>query len=320
MLATDQIMKARARISDYINTTPLQYDPLLSSAFDSNVFLKLELQQVSGSFKARGAFNKITSAVQAEGRNDMFFVAASTGNHAAAFCSALRTLNLQGRVFLPVHVARSKLAFVEAMDIPYELVGTNSLQTEIHCRQVAENNGYILVHPYNDHDIVAGQGTIAAEILEQCPEVDCVIVPVGGGGLVAGIGSYLKKVKPEIEIIGCQPLQSPEMVESIKKGSIITEDISLPTLSDGTAGGIEPGSITFDICRKVVDKWTTIREEEIAFEINEMLSRHQLLIEGAAALPLAYLRKNGGKYKGKIVVLIISGKRITFEKLKEIIV
>ena len=183
---------------------------------------------------------------------------------------------------------------------------------------MAEENGYELVHPYNDPEIIAGQGTIALELLEQLPDLDVVIVPVGGGGMIAGIASYLKSKNPLIRIVGCQPEKSPEMVKSIELDKIIEEDISKPTLSDGTAGGMEQGSITFDIARELVDEWALISEGEIAQEILYLLKHNQMIIEGAAALGLAFIRKNAQRFVGKKIAVIICGKRISYSSLKKI--
>ncbi|NND32594.1 MAG: pyridoxal-phosphate dependent enzyme [Saprospiraceae bacterium] len=318
MVTYQDIVDASLRIEPYVWNTSLSRNPVLSAKFGCNVLLKFENQQTSGSFKARGAYNKILS-VPKDIRKHAFFVAASTGNHAAAFCTALTELGLRGEVYLPVNVAKSKLDFIKAMGVPFKLIGATSLETEIYCREVSEIHNYILVHPYNDPLIVAGQGTVAKEMLDLQPDLDAIIAPVGGGGLIAGISTYVKHVSPKVQIIGCQPANSPEMIESIKIGSIVTDDISLPTLSDGTAGGLERGSITFDICRNCVDTWAGITEDEIALEITELIDSDQIVIEGAAALPLAYLRKNRTKFEGNDVGIVITGKRISREKLSQLL-
>ena len=156
LIDSSLIYKAAHHVAPYLYKTPLIFDTLISSQLTCKVFLKLENQQLSGSFKARGAFNKILTLARHQ-KDPGFFVAASTGNHAAAFCTALRRLNLKGKVFLPENVSSSKLEFIKALEVPYELVGRTSLQTEIHCRQVAVENGYHLVHPYNDVEIIAGR-------------------------------------------------------------------------------------------------------------------------------------------------------------------
>ncbi|MCB0668911.1 MAG: pyridoxal-phosphate dependent enzyme [Saprospiraceae bacterium] len=318
MIDSNQIRDAADRIRQYLYRTPCEISPVISHQLGCNVFLKFENQQVSGSFKARGAFNKILTYGKEE-RDDRFFVAASTGNHAAAFCSALITLNLTGRVYLPENVGDSKLEYIKSTGVPLELFGKNSLHTEVYCRKIAEENEYTLVHPYNDPQIIAGQGTVGLEFIEQHPDLDVLIVPVGGGGLIAGIAAFLKILHPRIRLIGCQPVQSPEMVRSIEQGHIIEEDISKPTLSDGTAGGMEPSSITFEICQQYVDEWALIEEDEIAFEIINMIQTHQMIIEGAAALPLAYLRKNASRYQQKNVGIVLTGKRISFQKLNDLL-
>ncbi len=317
MLVSD-IQRAGQRIEGFIHRTPIMLERKLSQTLGVQIFLKLENQQVSGSFKARGAFNKILSFSETD-RTNGFFVAASTGNHAAAFCTALSELKLRGKVFLPTSVSPSKLDFIKSFEVPYELQGENSLHTEIYCRKLAEEKGYLLVHPYNDVDIIAGQGTIGLELMEQLHHIDAVVVPVGGGGLISGIATYLKKHRSTIRIIGCQPVNSPEMVRSVEQGSILTEDITKPTLSDGTAGGMEQGAITFGIAAQLVDEWALISEEEIAREIKYMLKNNQMIIEGAAALSLAYIRRNASRFIGKNIVLIICGRRLGYKTLSEIV-
>jgi len=314
----DLIQAAAQRTAPYLYRTPADRCHFLSQTINGSVYLKMENQQVSGSFKSRGAYNKILS-IPEEQRKNSFFVAASTGNHAAAFCHALKTLGLNGKVFLPKNVSPAKLEFIESFGISYELHGKTSLQTEIHCGTVAKEQGYLMVHPYSDPDIIAGQGTIGLELIEQIPNLDAAIVPVGGGGLISGIASYLKAVNPSIRIIGCQPENSPEMVRSIEQGSIISEDISKPTLSDGTAGGMEQDAITFSICQKLVDDWLLISEEEIADAICWMVNYHQTIIEGSAGMGIAALHRLSQELAGQNVATIICGKRISTEKLTTIL-
>ncbi len=318
MISFTDIEAAAERISNHLYQTPFEFDPVLSEEWGCSVYLKLELQQFSGSFKARGAFNRILCVPPGQ-REQTFFVAASTGNHAAAFCTALQRLSLRGKVFLPKHVSPSKLAFIRSMKVPFELYGENSLQTELHARKVSEDSGCTLVHPYNDPLIISGQGTVGLEMMAQQNEIDLVVLPVGGGGLIAGVGLAYKTQKPQVHIVGCQPQQSPEMVFSIRKGSIITDEISKPTLSDGTAGGLESNSMTFEMCQNYVDEWHLIEEDAIAYEILAMLKNRQMLIEGAAALPLAYCRAHRHQLKGKKIGLVLTGKRIAWPMLQCII-
>jgi len=167
-------------------------------------------------------------------------------------------------------------------------------------------------------EIIAGQGTIGIELMHQISQIQAVIVPVGGGGLISGIAGYLKDKNPEIEIIGVQPGNSPVMAESIKAGKIIKMK-SKPTLSDGTAGGIEQDSITFELCQNYVDRFVTVSEKEIAEALKLVLEKEHFLIEGASALPVAALLKEAGKFKYKNLSLIISGAKINTQKLKQIL-
>lgn len=314
----NKIDEAYGRIGSYIRETPLEYAPLLSQITGAEVWLKMENWQISGSFKIRGVFNKLLS-IPEETRKTALFVTASTGNHASAFAYACKLLNLNGKIFLPHTVSSAKLKFIQSYGIPYELHGQDSLQTELYAGDYARKNGAILVHPYKDPEIIAGQGTIAVELLKTHPSLDAVFIPVGGGGLASGISTYLAAREPEIARIGCQPLNSPEMHASIRKGSIITESITKKTLSDGTAGGIEPDSVTFEICRDYLHEIVLLTEKELSHAIYWMLENRQNFIEGAAANSVAALFRQQELWKGKQVALILSGKRLSMDKLKKIV-
>lgn len=313
MIKKEEINRAAQVLAPYLVVTPLTPYKVMGDACGLEVYTKMELLQKSGSFKARGAYYAILSVPESQ-RQATFFVAASTGNHGIAFCTAIQELGLHGKVFLPTSVSASKLKLIEQFGIPFELVGTNSLDTEMYCRAQAEEHGYMMVHPYNDPYIVAGQGTVAIELLNQLPSLDAVVVPVGGGGLISGIASYLKGRKQKVCVIGCQPEESPEMVMSIHSGKILGDDISRPTLSDGTAGGLEPNSITFEICQELVDEWCLVSEQEIAFEIAQFQLHGGILIEGAAALSLACIRKLADGWSGKKVVALLTGSRLNKER------
>lgn len=312
------IEAAQERIAPYIRETPLEYAPYLSRLTGVEVWLKMENWQVSGSFKIRGVFNKLLSVPEAT-RKSALFVAVSTGNHASAFAYACNLLGLNGKIFLPTTVASAKLQYIQSFGIPYELYGRESLETELYAGEYARKHGAVLVHPYNDPDIVAGQGTIAPELLRAHSSLDAVFIPVGGGGLASGIATYLSAKAPEVARIGCQPENSPEMQVSIRKGSIITESITKPTLSDGTAGGIEPGSITFELCRDYLHDILLLSEKELRQALHWMLANHQQMIEGAAANSLAALFQQQGQWKGKQVALVLSGKRLSMDKLKKVV-
>ncbi|MCD6379672.1 pyridoxal-phosphate dependent enzyme, partial [bacterium] len=201
-----------------------------------------------------------------------------------------------------------------------EFFGNDCLHAETRAREAARETGRIFISPYNDPKIIGGQGTVAMEIEEQTDgiKIDSVLAPVGGGGLISGIGGYLKETSEKIEIIGCQPIQSAVMAKSLKAGKILEME-SKPTISDATAGGIETGSITFDICKEYVDKFILVSEREIKEAISLILRRHFMLIEGAAALTVASFLKEIEQFKGKNTILILSGAKLDLNQLKDII-
>jgi len=312
----DAVTEARTRIAPHIRHTECQRSASLSKAAGAEVYLKLENQQISGSFKLRGVMNKLLSLTP--DRRSRHLVAASTGNHGAAFAHAVGELGLEGLLFLPSNAAASKLRAIEASGLPFELVGEDCVETEKHARDYAAANGCVWISPYNDPAIVAGQGTIGPELLEQLHEIDAVLVPVGGGGLASGIAAYLQDVAPTVEIIGCQPEASAVMFESVKAGEIVEME-SLPTLSDATAGGIEEGSITFDLCRRFVDRYNLVSEGEIAAAIRFIHDHEDMVIEGGAALPVAVMLRRPPELEGKTVVLVITGSKIDEAVLREIL-
>ncbi|MEM6806927.1 MAG: pyridoxal-phosphate dependent enzyme, partial [Bacteroidota bacterium] len=237
------IQIAHTRIAPYILRTPVEYSPYLSKICEAEVWLKLEHLQITGSFKLRGATNKVLSLSLEEKERGV--ITASTGNHGSAFAYIADKLGCKGTIYLPPTAAPTKVEMMRMYRVKLEFFGKDSVDAELEAKRVAAEEGQLFLSPYNDREIVAGQGTIGAELEEQVPHMDAVFVPVGGGGLISGIAGYLKARKLEVEIVGCQPANSAVMYESIKAGKIL-DIASLPTLSDGTAGGMEPDSITFD--------------------------------------------------------------------------
>ena len=217
----------------------------------------------------------------------------------------------------PENADNSKIDAIKRYGIEVKSFGGNSLETELHAKKTAAEIGMVWVSPYNDPQIIAGQGTIAVELMEQLAPIDAVFVTVGGGGLISGIGAYLKSKSPQTRIIGCMPENSPEMYESIKSGKF-TASHNKETLSDGSAGGVEEGSITYDICKQVVDDFILVSEEEIKETIRLMIDVHHKIIEGAAAVALAAFLKKKREFIGKNVVIVMCGGNIDTKKLKDI--
>jgi threonine dehydratase len=308
-----EIKDAYLKIKGDILKTPLEYSSKLSKISGAQVFLKMEHLQHTGSFKIRGVLTKIKSLHQDDFKKS--FVAASTGNHAAAFAFASKTFGFDGVLFMPENVNNVKREALNVYNVKQYLYGKNSMETEAKATSYAKETGSILIHPYNDREIIKGQGTIGVEIQDQLPNVDTILAPIGGGGLISGLCSFFDKDK--VKVIGCQSVNASEMYESVKSGKI-SPPSTLPTIADATAGGIEANSLTFDICKNQLNGFELIEENEIKEAISFIVQNHQTIIEPGAALPVAALF-NSKKYAGKNVVLVLTGKKINHELLTEII-
>ena len=278
--------------------------------------MKLENLQHTGSFKLRGAFNKLLSLTPEQRRAGC--VTASSGNHGAAIAFAMKKLGVNGVIFVPKQTSSTKVDAIKRSGGDVRLFGTDGLDTETHAREYADENNMVYLSPYNDADVIAGQGSIGVELAKQLPDVDAVFIAVGGGGLISGIGTFLKSVNSGVEIISCQPAASAVMTESLKAGEILDLP-SEPTLSDGTAGGIEAGALTFDICRDVISRFVVVSEAQIAHAMREFIDSHHMLLEGAAGVAIAGFLAIASDYKGKNVVIVICGGNISRETLKKVI-
>ena len=312
----DQVLKAEKRIRKYVRETPLDHSPYLSKLSNANVYLKLENLQLTGSFKARGALNKILSLSKEQ--REKGITTASTGNHALAVANALKMIGGKGTIYLPSNAAKTKVEALGYYNIQLKFHGNSCDEAEIFARKVANKKGLTFISPYNDPQVIGGQGTIGVELYKQLKDIDCLFLSIGGGGLVSGIAGYLKAMKPEVKIIGCWAESSPVMYECIKAGKIIPVS-EKETLSDGAAGGIEPGSITFEPTRKLVDDYILVTEDEIKKAIKLILEKHHLVIEGAAGVAVASYLKQKEKYKAKNVAILICGGNISVEKLTHIL-
>ena len=308
--------EAEQRIRPHIRETPVEKSLHLGQKADCEVFLKLENLQITGSFKLRGATNKVLSLSRDELQKGV--LTASSGNHGAAFAYLMDRFGLKGTIFLPETASETKLESLKYYDINIELRGQDCILAETAARNSAQESGQEFISPYNDPKIVGGQATIGIELLNQLDRVDAVFVPIGGGGLISGIAGFLKALDRKIDIIGCQPANSPVMYESVKAGHIIDME-SKPSISDGTAGGIEKNAITLEICRALVDDYVLVSEDEIKDAIRLMLKKHHMLTEGAAALSVAAFLKTKKRYADKRVVLIISGAKISQDQLREVL-
>jgi threonine dehydratase len=311
-----EVLLAEKQIRPYIRKTPLDYSFYLSKLANCRVFLKLENIQHTGSFKARGAINKLIDLRPSQKKAGV--VVASTGNHGLAVAHALSLLNISGTIVLPENASPQKVQMLRNYDIEMKYYGTDCGDTETYARAEAHRHGKVYVSPYNDAKIIGGQGTIGYELFTQLAAVNVIMVSVGGGGLIAGIAGYIKAIRNDITIIGCLPQNSPVMYESIKTGHIVDLPTS-PTLSDGTAGGIENEAITFEPCRKYVDDWVLVDENEIRQGIRLVFEQHRQVIEGAAGVVVAAFLKTKETLKSKNVALVICGGNIELNTFKDIV-
>ena len=303
------------RSNPHIRHTPLEHSPYLSNLASANVFLKLDNIQKTGSFKFRGAISKMTSMSDQEKSNGV--VTASTGNHGAACSLAMSTLQIKGKIVVPENVHKNKVENILNLGGEVEYYGGDCIDAEERAQEISKTTGATYISPYNDEAIVCGQGTMGLEIWEDLKGIDAVFVSVGGGGLISGVGGYLKSMNESIQVYGVSPKNSCVMYESLKAGKQLDLP-SEPTLSDGTAGGVEFGSMTFEMCKEIIDDFSIVSEEEIAKGIQIGVEKHHQLIEGAAGTAIAGFMKQKDKFKDKTVVLVMCGGNISGAVLKSV--
>lgn len=306
-----QIVDAHTAIRPQVRVTPLELSAPLSLMNGCEIFLKCEHIQRTGSFKFRGATNKIRLLNDSERKSGV--ITASTGNHGQALALAARSFGVPVTVYAPATAASVKLDAMRTFGAQVELVEGDALAAEKTAAEQAAEQGTLFVSPYNDIDIIAGQGTVGAELYDQAPDLDAVFVSVGGGGLISGIGSIVKKLSPKTQIIGCWPENAPVMYESLRAGKII-EVPGCETLSDGTAGGVEPGSITFPFCQQIIDRCELVSELEIRRAMRLLASTDRWMVEGAAGVALAAALRLAPEFKGRKIAVVLCGRNIVLDK------
>jgi threonine dehydratase len=302
------------RLREHLPPTPLVTFGAFSEELGAEVLVKCEHLQRTGSFKARGSMAKILTLTDEQRERGV--VTASTGNHGLGVGNALATLGGRGLVYLPENASPSKVAALRRLGLDLHAEGNDSGVLEPKARAYAAEHDLTYVPPYNDPDIIAGQGTVAVEILEQLAgaSLDAVVVAVGGGGLISGVASVLKKHLPEIRIYGASPARDDAMAASVRAGKIVQIDAQ-ETLSDGTAGSVEPGSITFDLCRELVDDWVLVEEDAIRSALRMVIDTEHQLIEGSAAMAFAAARARRTELEGKRVAVVSCGGNISASTL-----
>ena len=313
---SQDVATAADRVRPYIRKTHLTHSRPFSDLVNADVWFKLESLQITGSFKARGAVNKILSLKDQEKERGV--VSASTGNHGAAVAYAAGELNIGCTIYVPDDASATKLENMKQFGAKIKVHGDDCIKAEAKARQVSISTGQTYVSPYNDPFVMAGQGTLGVEIESQCDGLDVIIISVGGGGLIGGTAVYLKSVWPEIHVIGCSPENSAVMIHSMKAGRVLNLESS-PTLSDGTAGGVEENSITFRVCCNVIDESVLVTEDEIRNAMITYMDREHQLLEGAAGTAVAALIKKKDDLHGKRVGVVICGGNISLDTVREIL-
>ncbi len=308
LISINQIEEASARIQPYVRPTKTSESSELSARLKAKIYLKWENYQTTGSFKIRGASNKILANLNDCGKRGV--VTASTGNHGRAVAQVCRQEKLPLSIYVPDSISEIKRKALEDHKANLVVVNGPCQQAESLARTEAALAGQIYVSPYNDEQVIAGQGTCGFEILRDWPEVEEIIVPVGGGGLIAGITVYIKEKRPQVRIIGVEPQNSAFIKHSLSVGKISNDFIEKPTVAEAVAGGLEEGTMTFSLIERYVDDLLTVDEESILQAIKLIHSYHQEKVEGAGALSLAAVLSYPGMFSGKNVLGVVSGGNI----------
>ena len=306
-----EVDAAAARLRGRLAPTPLVPSEWLSTRLGREVLLKLENVQPTGSFKVRGAWNRML-ALDGDQRT-RGVVAASSGNHGLAVAHVANKLGVRAEVCVPETTPPAKRAAIAALGATVQVVGDDCVVTERHARAVAGRTGAVYLSPYNDLLVAAGQGTVAVELLAQRPDLAAVVVAVGGGGLVGGIGGWLHQHAPAVRVLGVSPEASPAMDECVRAGRVVDVPCG-PTWSDSTAGGVEEGAVTFELCRDFVHEWLRVDEDAIGSALVDLLRHQHLLVEGAAALAVAGLLRAPALPDGPVAV-VVCGANLPFDLL-----
>lgn len=295
MLTLDKVYKASHVLKEVIRETDLIKAPKINK--EAEVYLKTENLQVTGSFKVRGAYFKISQLSDEEKAKGV--IACSAGNHAQGVALAASRAGIKSLICLPDGAPISKVEATKSYGAEVCLVEGVYDDAYAKALQLRDEKGYTFIHPFDDEDVIAGQGTIGLEVLEQLPDVDAVVVPIGGGGLISGVAYTIKQLNPKIKVYGVQAAGAPSMVNSIRDGKIERLD-NVSTIADGIKVK-EPGQHTFDICSKYVDEIVTVTDDEIAAAILALIEQQKLIAEGAGAVSVAAVMFDKVPVKGKKV-------------------
>jgi len=302
------IVLAQKRIASLIKKTELRESVYFSNLIQGHLLLKLENLQITNAFKIRGALNKLYQI----NKEQKDIVTASSGNHGQAIARAAKELELKAKIIIPEGTPEKKRNLIQKYGAELLVYGETVDQSETYGREIARRDGKLYISPYNDPDIIAGQGTIGLELIEQLPSLQSILVPIGGGGLISGVAIAIKQSNPNIKIIGIQAQNDAAMYHSQKAGKILSPDQypHSPTLADGLAGGIEENSITFSFVRKYVDQIYLVKEVSIKKAINLLWEKEKLIVEGAGAVGIATILENQSHFLKQKIAVVLSGGNI----------
>ncbi|AIY87914.1 threonine dehydratase [Thermotoga sp. Cell2] len=314
MITLEDIKEAQRTLKNVVHRTALAYSSVLSEVTGGEIYLKMENLQKTGSFKIRGAYNKIAHLSEEERKRGV--VAASAGNHAQGVALAAQIFGIPATIVMPKYAPLSKITKTRNLGAQVILEGNIFDEAYEAALRIQEKIGAVFVHPFNDPHVIAGQGTIGLEIMEDLPDVEVVVVPVGGGGLISGVSVAIKSMNPEVKVIGVQTENMPSMIASLRRGRAERVE-GKPTLADGIAVK-KPGDLTFELVKKYVDEMVVVNEEEIADAILFLLEQAKVVAEGAGAVGVAAVL-NKLDVKGKKVAIVISGGNIDVNMIDRII-
>jgi len=315
LITLQKIKDAKKQLDGIVNYTPIAYAPILSQQYNAKIYLKKENLQLTGSFKLRGAFNKIATLLQEQ--RDKGVVAASAGNHAQGVAYSSKHFNCNATIVMPEATPLTKVSGVKSYGANVILQGANYDEAYKYALEFAKDHDKTFVHPFADDEVICGQGTIALEILEQIDDIDIIIVPIGGGGLISGIATVIKELKPNIKIIGVVASGAKAMKNSFEQKTPI-DSISVKTIADGIAVRDTTPKMLEHIL-ELVDDIVEVEDKEIASAILFLLEKHKLVVEGAGAVGIAAIMHNKIYVRDKTVVSLLSGGNIDVTMLAQII-
>ena len=311
MLTLEMIQEAQEALRGVARRTPLDPAPMLGK----NVYIKAENLQLTGAFKLRGAYNKIRSLTPEEAAHGV--IACSAGNHAQGIAISATKLGIRSVICMPAGAPMSKVEATKAYGAEVVLVPGVYDDAAREAERLTREHGYTFAHPFDDPDVIAGQGTIGLEILEQLPEVEQVVVPIGGGGLISGIGMAVKTLKPSCRVVGVQAAGAASMYTSQRQGRCV-ELSSVSTIADGIAVK-KPGALTFELCSRYVDEIVTVNEDEIASAMLQLIEGQKTVAEGAGATPVAAVMFGRVDTTHRKTVCVVSGGNLDVTTLSRVI-